>query len=1775
MSLIVFTALNYFVIDLKGEEPKLKEYIKSFVSSSEDGINENSVFDTINQFYLKLKQVIEAEPEATSKNNLKVYQIKSKDKLLVINQDNKAKVVHKDSEGEFNLDQIIFEGYPRTIKDSVLLSLKTQEFLLLFKYMDWSLVSAKSSELMSKYTKFFKAATETLRKIGVKNDLLVFSVEVSTSKAVLDDLLYCLSKLRNKRSRELSKLSVISAGSQSLKSNKVDCNYEYLEGLEIYTDMDKNISIHDINTVLNIVYKLDEQQWLKSVYGTSNEELVNLFTSVSRPCSALDRLSTFVGQEQSLHYLAEYGYIFRGDGVLYNVYSDTEIKEIHAHWNDKIQDTLILKNNVNASIADSLNYMHAPTLLPSNDNSSESNLLNIVTSDISDFVYVTNEKGICKIYSVDLGLVHIGTIDLHSDSSDTHEKWINQLISFELNNVKTQYTDSGTSSLNIKKEKLKPSKNTKNLSKPKPKKGMKFQTSKTKNVNYDDEEDVMDVGGLFDDDYYDDYYDELPPEEPADQKQEPKEDKIDTTKEKKEAHNLLGYSICTNTDFKGYLAGIVSCIIQQSGKLILVSKTVHYNFTPSNLELCDFTKYATNKSDGKKNLAKTVLNKILASYRNNLVHLVPFFETKRGNDSYSPLWDVYKDKLSLSDNKIEKVLAQTKINDMPEDYDYIYILCENSDHKVALFKIKFVINDSSFKIEIAQSAEVKDWKLDCEYSIIHQLNKVAVVGDGKIIVINAAKLEEQHKIDWEDLSYSNVVKILKETDVEKVTEEVKEDAKDESNKEEKVEEGKTEEPQQQGKIRLFSFEIFISTICFWLKWLFIIVSLELLKEGDCDLTELNQIFTSKPILGNKILAIEDLSNGVASEQEFNPTKNLHRVELKLLYNSNEKLTEDNRTFDLSKVQYDSTVSQKDITEKLKLRVHSNTGSQINPTSSPSLLVDDGNTSSYISNYPRPTIIFKHYKDLKFVPKQITVSSKFNRERSNADSYPMGAGLVFCANSVKEFDSIFKNKLVYYNIQSRRNYDQWFDNRNKINMPLRENEPVAFFELGSNREITITLEQTRPCKFIMLMPTDFRKKPIKFTKRFHSNNCEIDSFRVSGTELSADDDSKYKFTAKIESDVVKTDTSAVIEFRSNNEWSVFKTIDKIDIKNIESLDNQYCISLLGLTQSWVTGSHSLVLDLSEIKDFKDAIRVTVKSDDSNSLWNFKTGHFVVYDYPNDLSFKSKGLRRVQGESVIDLYTDNAKLGNMLKQLIDLVHDSEQLEYIRYNILQHLNTLSSEDHISILRDNFKFISFLEDPNLASYSNQFKSMIFRTISKIGVDNLTDNSKTFPQYTLEILQKIQEKGLDNFDIVSLHFIYMINKQLDQNLFEINYKILTDFIFGKALPAWDESKKFNSISFESDIQDHINVGTLLTRSKTSYELITDLNTVHSINYIKLLFDENTSGCIFSLKISIYTIDENNDETLLLKTGYGDDVYQLVVSRVEADSSVQDKDINSITISLTNIENQSRYFKIRIDHIETYQSKNDSVQDPRNVIFPLFYGYDMGISSPTNSFVKTLKNDINQNANKLEDVLTMNNIDFNVFEKCCAYIVPRKFTKKELKNLPEDEGLKRLLESKQKEQVTMVKDKKYDAAREIAKEIKQIKNKSRDKQIKHNNMTVSEILVLSADIMNYICPDKSSEGKEFEGGITSLSEKEQYELLKNLVEYYLLPKDDVEKVISLQPVHRIIEVILNNISNANSIFFDMVQRLLVKRSESMNNQSNKKAKQAESGKNVNVSDIFW
>jgi hypothetical protein len=98
----------------------------------------------------------------------------------------------------------------------------------------------------------------------------------------------------------------------------------------------------------------------------------------------------------------------------------------------------------------------------------------------------------------------------------------------------------------------------------------------------------------------------------------------------------------------------------------------------------------------------------------------------------------------------------------------------------------------------------------------------------------------------------------------------------------------------------------------------------------------------------------------------------------------------------------------------------------------------------------------HHLEAEFAPTQFSISSKFHREKSNADGYPVGAGLVFLSNSLGEFHNLKK----YYQIQTKEQYAEWYTKRKEINLPLGENEPAAFFSLGSEREVSVNFEEPR-------------------------------------------------------------------------------------------------------------------------------------------------------------------------------------------------------------------------------------------------------------------------------------------------------------------------------------------------------------------------------------------------------------------------------------------------------------------------------------------------------------------------------------------------------------------------------------------------------------------------------------------------------------------------------------------------------------------------------------------
>jgi hypothetical protein len=87
------------------------------------------------------------------------------------------------------------------------------------------------------------------------------------------------------------------------------------------------------------------------------------------------------------------------------------------------------------------------------------------------------------------------------------------------------------------------------------------------------------------------------------------------------------------------------------------------------------------------------------------------------------------------------------------------------------------------------------------------------------------------------------------------------------------------------------------------------------------------------------------------------------------------------------------------------------------------------------------------------------------------------------------------------------YSQWKAKRMQDPRPLRECEPVAFFEFDERPSITIDIDFKKSCRYIMLKPTGFRSKPHHFRQSVNDLPMELEFFGVLGTsqpnDLSSD------------------------------------------------------------------------------------------------------------------------------------------------------------------------------------------------------------------------------------------------------------------------------------------------------------------------------------------------------------------------------------------------------------------------------------------------------------------------------------------------------------------------------------------------------------------------------------------------------------------------------------------------------------------------------------------------
>lgn len=118
-------------------------------------------------------------------------------------------------------------------------------------------------------------------------------------------------------------------------------------------------------------------------------------------------------------------------------------------------------------------------------------------------------------------------------------------------------------------------------------------------------------------------------------------------------------------------------------------------------------------------------------------------------------------------------------------------------------------------------------------------------------------------------------------------------------------------------------------------------------------------------------------------------------------------------------------------------------------------------------------------------------------------------------------------------------------------PHLEYEPVAYFEFDENTELTIDVDFSKQCKYIMLKPTSFRKKPTAFTQNLNSVPMEIEFFGVTGTSQAVDN--IFEMKDRYSNQFNNLLSAHEIEIKITEQEKVLRGIKDIEINSIQALD----------------------------------------------------------------------------------------------------------------------------------------------------------------------------------------------------------------------------------------------------------------------------------------------------------------------------------------------------------------------------------------------------------------------------------------------------------------------------------------------------------------------------------------------------------------------------------------------------------------------------------------------
>jgi hypothetical protein len=227
-------------------------------------LDEQDVYKSLDQFYQAYKEAKEEEKEE-EEMSIKLSHLSFTDRLLVRNKDNKLKALMRNTKGEFPLHNVVFNNQPKSLTDSVVFVLSAADLNTLFTTFDWNLIDTSYLEMRKKYYAFFNSAKDTMKVYGVKGQHYMFTVPAGIAKNVLDDMLYKISRVTSSKFNEFrqleSSLGEENVHKKQVKPREVSDALSQCKVNKLYDE--SSLSILDFNSLLNVVYKLDEQMWNK------------------------------------------------------------------------------------------------------------------------------------------------------------------------------------------------------------------------------------------------------------------------------------------------------------------------------------------------------------------------------------------------------------------------------------------------------------------------------------------------------------------------------------------------------------------------------------------------------------------------------------------------------------------------------------------------------------------------------------------------------------------------------------------------------------------------------------------------------------------------------------------------------------------------------------------------------------------------------------------------------------------------------------------------------------------------------------------------------------------------------------------------------------------------------------------------------------------------------------------------------------------------------------------------------------------------------------------------------------------------------------------------------------------------------------------------------------------------------------------------------------------------------------------------------------------------